>query len=63
MIIENRLFWPNNVYEEGDYKSALDRLNKYILNNNIKKRHIINVETKTDDDGNTYLNLFYWRKK
>lgn len=60
MEIKNATFWPKNIYDEDDYKSALDRLNEFIVKNKIRKCNVINIETEIDGDGNHCLNLFYW---
>lgn len=60
MEIKNAIFWPNNIYDEDDYKSALDRLNEFIVKKKIRKSNVINIETEIDGDGNHCLNLFYW---
>ena len=63
MKIKKATFW-NIVYANGEVeiKSAIDRLNEYIVENQISKCDIINVET-SNDCGNYCLNLFYWESE
>lgn len=60
MEIKRVTFWSKNIYDEGEYKSDLDRLNDYIADEKIDRSDIINVETDIDPRGNRCLNLFYW---
>ena len=53
MKIKKATFW------NGD-KSAIDRLNDFIVENQISKCDVLNVETSTDCEGHRCLNLFYW---
>ena len=61
MKIKKATFW-NIVYINGGLsnKSAIDRLNEYIIKNQISKCDVINVETEGDCELNRHLNLFYW---
>ena len=61
MTIKKATFW-DIVYSDdasGD-KSAIDRLNDYIVKNQISECDVLNVETSTDCEGSRCLNLFYW---
>lgn len=61
MTIKKATFWnTSNINDNADNKSALDRLNEYIIKEQISKCDVINVETSTDCEGNRCLNLFYW---
>ena len=64
MKIKKATFW-NIVYINGGLsnKSAIDRLNEYIIKNQISKCDIINVETRGDCGHNRCLNLFYWESE
>ena len=61
MKIKKATFWDidysNNV---ADDKSAIDKLNEYIVENKISKCDVINVETRGDRGHSRCLNLFYW---
>lgn len=56
MKIKKATFW------NGD-KSDIDKLNDYIVENQISKCDVLNVETSTDCEGNRCLNLFYWESE
>lgn len=55
MIIKKATFLCVN----GD-KSALDRLNDFIVENKISKCDVLNIETSTDCEGTRCLILYYW---
>ena len=59
MKIKKVTFWDIDYSNDvvGD-KSAIDKLNEYIVENKISKCDIINVETEGERDRR--LNLFYW---
>ena len=59
MKIKKLTFWDIDYSNDvvGD-KSAIDKLNEYIVENKISKCDIINVETEGERDRR--LNLFYW---
>lgn len=61
MKIKKATFWStSNSNDEPDNKSAVDRLNEYIVKNQISKCDVLSIETSTDCEGNHCLNLFYW---
>ena len=64
MKIKKATFW-NIVYINGEVeiKSAIDKLNEYIVENQISKCDIINVETRGDRGHSRCLNLFYWESE
>lgn len=63
MTLKKVTFW-NIVYINGEViKSAIDRLNEYIIKNQISKCDIINVETEGDCERDRRLNLFYWESE
>ena len=57
--IKKATFWEMDYSNDvvGD-KSAIDKLNEYIVENQISKCDIINIEEK-NDCGNYCLNLYY----
>ena len=61
MKIKKVTFWDIDYSNDvaGD-KSAIDKLNEYIVENKISKCDIINVETEGDCERDRRLNLFYW---
>ena len=61
MKIKKATFWDIDYSNDvaGD-KSAIDKLNEYIVENQISKCDIINVETEGDCERDRRLNLFYW---
>ena len=61
MKIKKATFWDIDYSNDvvGD-KSAIDKLNEYIVENQISKCDIINVETRGDHGHSRCLNLFYW---
>lgn len=48
----------NYINDKAENKSAIDKLNEYIVENQISKCDIINIEEK-NDCGNYCLNLYY----
>ena len=48
----------NYINDKAENKSAIDKLNEYIVENQISKCDIINIEEKNDCD-NYCLNLYY----
>lgn len=64
MKIKKATFWDidysNDVAGE---KSAIDKLNEYIVENQISKCDIINAETRGDHGHSRCLNLFYWESE
>lgn len=61
MKIKKATFW--DIDDIADDKSAIDKLNDYIAENQISKCDIINVETRDDCRHNRCLNLFYWESE
>ena len=61
MKIKKATFWDIDYSNDvvGD-KSAIDKLNEYIVENQISKCDVLNVETSTDCEDSRCLNLFYW---
>lgn len=59
--IKKATFWDIDYSNDvvGD-KPAIDKLNEYIIKEQISKCDVLNVETSTDCEGNRCLNLFYW---
>ena len=51
------------INDELENKSAIDRLNEYIVENQISKCDVINVETRGDRGHSRCLNLFYWESE
>ena len=64
MKIKKATFWDIDYSNDvaGD-KSAIDKLNEYIVENQINKCDIINVETRCDSGHSRCLNLFYWESE
>ena len=64
MKIKKATFWDIDYSNDvvGD-KSAIDKLNEYIVENQISKCDVINVETEGDCELNRRLNLFYWESE
>ena len=64
MKIKKATFWDIDYSNDvaGD-KSAIDRLNEYIVENQISKCDIISVETRGDSGHSRCLNLFYWESE
>ena len=64
MKIKKATFW-NIVYINGGLsnKSAIDRLNEYIIKNQISKCDVINIETRGGRGHSRCLNLFYWESE
>ena len=64
MKIKKATFWDIDYSNDvaGD-KSAIDKLNEYIVENQISKCDIINVETRCDRGNSRCLNLFYWESE
>ena len=61
MKIKKVTFWDIDYSNDVvDDKSAIDKLNEYIVENKISKCDIINVETEGDCERDRRLNLFYW---
>ena len=60
MKIKKATFWDIDYNDIADDKSAIDKLNDYIAENQISKCDIINVETRVDCGHSRCLNLFYW---
>ena len=52
----------NYINDKVKNKSAIDKLNEYIVENQISKCDIINIEEK-NDCGNYCLNLYYYESK
>lgn len=62
--IKKATFWDaNNINDEVDNKSALDKLNEYIIKKQISKCDVLSVETSADCEGSRCLNLFYWESE
>ena len=62
MTVKKATFWnTSSINDKADNKSALERLNEYIIKNQISKCDIINIETEGDCELNRRLNLFYWK--
>ena len=64
MKIKKATFWDIDYNNDvvGD-KSAIDRLNDFIVENQISKCDVLNVETSTDCEGSRCLNLYYWESE
>ena len=64
MKIKKATFWDIDYSNDvaGD-KSAIDKLNEYIVENKISKCDVINVETRGDRGHSHCLNLFYWESE
>ena len=64
MKIKKATFWDIDYSNDvaGD-KSAIDKLNEYIVENKISKCDVVNVETRGDHGHNRCLNLFYWESE
>lgn len=64
MKIKKATFWDIDYSNDvvGD-KSAIDKLNEYIVEHQISKCDVINVEKGTDCEGSRCLNLFYWESE
>ena len=64
MKIKKATFWDIDYSNDvaGD-KSDIDKLNEYIVENQISKCDIINVETRCDSGHSRCLNLFYWESE
>ena len=58
--IKKATFWDIDYSNDvvGD-KSAIDKLNEYIVENQISKCDVINIETRGDCVHSRCLNLFY----
>ncbi len=61
--IKKATFWDIDYSNDvvGD-KPAIDKLNEYIVENQISKCDVINIET-SNDSGNHCLNLYYWESE
>ena len=53
----------NYINDKAKNKSAIDKLNEYIVENQISKCDVINVETRGDHGRSRCLNLFYWESE
>lgn len=62
--IKKVTFWDIDYSNDvvGD-KSAIDKLNEYIVENQISKCDVINIETRGDYVHSRRLNLFYWESE
>ena len=60
MKIKKATFWDIDYNDVAGDKSAIDKLNDYIAENQISKCDIINAETRVDRGHSRCLNLFYW---
>ena len=64
MKIKKATFWDIDYSNDGVCnKSSIDKLNEYIVENQISKCDIINVETRGDSVHSRCLNLFYWESE
>ena len=52
-----------HINDKLENKSAVDRLNEYLVEKQISKCDVLSVETGTDCEGNPCLNLFYWESE
>ena len=59
--IKKATFWDIDYSNDiVDDKSAIDKLNEYIVENQISKCDVINIESRGNDRRSRCLNLFYW---
>ena len=52
-----------HINDKLENKSAVDRLNEYLVEKQISKCDVINIETRGDCVHSRCLNLFYWESE